>query len=90
MCDNKGHKSGECTLKCDNFKCNNCKRTGHLAKACQSKQESGLQQKDRRRDKARVAKSERPERPESDEEEAIIQEARAMREDGPRFGLHPT
>ena len=75
MYGNKGHKSGECTLKCDNLKCSNCKRTGHLAKACQSKPDSGLQQKDRRLDKARVAKSERAERPESDEEEAIIQEA---------------
>ena len=79
VCGNKGHKSGKCTLKRDNLKCSNCKRTGHLAKACQSKPDSGLQQKDRRRDKARVAKSERPERPESDEEEAIIQEAIAVR-----------
>ena len=37
VCGNKGHKSGECTLKRDNLKCNNCKRTGNLAKACQSK-----------------------------------------------------
>ena len=66
-------------LKRDNLKCSNCKRTGHLAKACQSKPDSGLQQKDRQRDKARVAKSEKPERPESDEKEAIIQEARAVR-----------
>ena len=79
VCGNKGHKSGECTLKRDSLKCKNCKRTGHLAKACQSKPNSGLQQKDRRRDEARVAKSERPERPESNEEEAIIQEARAVR-----------
>ena len=79
VCGNKGHKSGECTLKRDGLKCNNCKRTGHLAKACQSKPDSGLQQKDLRRDKARVAKSERAERPESDKEEAIIQEARAVR-----------
>ena len=79
VCGNKGHKSGKCTLKRDNLKCSNCKRTGHLAKACQSKPDSGLQQKDRRRDKARVAKSEKPERPESDEEEAILQEARAVR-----------
>ena len=56
VCGNKGHKSGECTLKQDNLKCNNCKRIGHLAKAYQSKPDSGLQQKDRRRDKARVAK----------------------------------
>ena len=27
---NKGHKSGECTLKRDGLKCNNCKRTGCL------------------------------------------------------------
>ena len=52
VCGNKGH--GECTLKRDGLKCNNCKRTGHLAKACQSKPDSGHQQKDRRRDKARV------------------------------------
>ena len=74
-----GHKSGECTLKRDGLKCSNCKRTGHLAKACQSKPDSGLQQKDKRKDRARVAKAEKPERPESDEEEAIIQEARAVR-----------
>ena len=79
VCGNKGHKSGECTLKRDGLKCNNCKRTGHLAKACQSKPDSGLHQKDKRRDKARVAKAEKTERPESDEEEAIIQEARAVR-----------
>ena len=42
VCGNKGHKSGECTLKRDNLKCSNCKRTGHLAKACQSKPDSGL------------------------------------------------
>ena len=52
VCGNKGH--GKCTLKRDGRKCNNCKRTGHLAKACQSKPDSGHQQKDRRRDKARV------------------------------------
>ena len=52
VCGNKGHKSGECTLKRDGLKCNNCKRTGHLAKACQSKPDSGLHQKDRRKDKA--------------------------------------
>ena len=40
---------------------------------------SGLQQKDKRKDRARVAKAEKAERPESDEEEAIIQEARAVR-----------
>ena len=34
VCGNKEHKSGECTLKRDGLKCNNCKRTGHLAKAC--------------------------------------------------------
>ena len=79
VCGNKGHKSGECTLKRDGLKCNNCKRTGHLAKACKSKPDSGLQQKDKRRDKARVAKAEKTERPESDEEEAIIQEAGAVR-----------
>ena len=79
VCGNKGYKSRECTLKHDNLKSNNCKRTGHLAKASQSKPDSGLQQKDRRRDKARVAKSKRAERPESDEEESIIQEARAVR-----------
>ena len=79
VCGNKGHKSGECTLKRDGLKCNNCKRSGHLAKACQSKQDSGLHQKDKRKDKARVAKAEKTERPESDEEEAIIQEARAVR-----------
>ena len=64
VCGNKGH---------------NCKRTGHLAKACQSKPDSGLQQKDKRKERARVAKTEKTERPESDEEEAIIQEARAVR-----------
>ena len=79
VCSNKGHKSGECTLKRDGLKCNNCKRTGHLAKACKSKPDSGLQQKDKRKDRARVAKAEKGERPESDEEEAIIQEARAVR-----------
>ena len=52
VCGNKGHKSGECTLKRDGLKCNNCKRTGHLAKACQSKPDSGLQQKDKRKDRA--------------------------------------
>ena len=51
---------------------------GHLAKACQSKPDSGLQQKNKRKDRARVAKAEKTERPES-EEEAIIQEARAVR-----------
>ena len=76
VCGNKGHKSGESTLKCDNLKCSNCKRTGHLAKACQSKPDSGLQQKDKRRDRARVAKTERSE---SNKEEAIIQEARVVR-----------
>ena len=40
----EGHKSGECTLKRDNLKCSNRKQTGHLAKACQSKPDSGLQQ----------------------------------------------
>ena len=70
VCGNKGHKSGECTLKRDGLKCNNCKRTGHLAKACQSKLDSGLQQKDKRKDRARVAKAEKTERPESDEIEA--------------------
>ena len=79
MCGNKGHKSGECTLKRDNLNCSNCKRTGHLAKACQSKPDSGLQQEDKLKDRARVAKTEGPERHESDEEEAIIQEARAVR-----------
>ena len=77
VCGNKGHKSGECTLKRDGRKCNNCKRAGHLVKACQSKPDSGLHQKDKRKDRARVAKTEKTERPESDEEEAIIQEARA-------------
>ena len=57
VCGNKGHKSGECTLKRDGLKCNNCKRTGHLAKACQSKPDSGLHQKDKRKDRARVAKN---------------------------------
>ena len=76
VCGNKGHKSGECTLKWDNLKCSNCKRMGYLAKACQSKPDSGLQQKDKWKDRARVAKTERPK---SHEEEAIIQEARAMR-----------
>ena len=52
---------------------------GHLTKACQSKPDSGLQQKDKRKDRGQVAKTERPERPKSDEEEAIIQEARAVR-----------
>ena len=79
VCGNKGHKSGECNLKRDGLKCNNCKWTGHLANACQSKPDSGLQQKDKRKDRARVAKAEKTERPESDEEEAIIQEARAVR-----------
>ena len=79
VCGNKGHKSGECTLKRDSLKCSNCKRTGPLAKACQSKPDSGLQQKDKRKDRARVAKAEKVERPESDEEEAIIQEARVVR-----------
>ena len=79
VCGNKYHKSEECTLKRDNLKCSNCKRMGHLAKACQSKPDSGPQQKDKRKDRARVAKTERLERPESDEEEAIIQEARAVR-----------
>ena len=69
VCGNKGHKSGECSLKRDGLKCSNCKSTGHLAKACQSKPDSGLQQKDKRKDRARVVKTERPE---SDEEEAII------------------
>ena len=69
VCGNKGHKSGECSLRRDGLKCSNCKRTGHLVKACQSKPDSGLQQKDKRKDRARVAKTERPE---SDEEEAII------------------
>ena len=67
VCGNKGHKSGECTLKRDGLKCSHCKRTGHLAKACQSKPDGGLQQKDKQ------------ERPECDKEEAIIQEARAVR-----------
>ena len=46
VCGNKDHKSGKCTLKHDNLKCSNCKRTGQLAKACQSKPNSELQQKD--------------------------------------------
>ena len=79
VCGNKGHISGECTLKRDGLKCNNCKRMGHLTKACQSKPDSGLQQKDKQKDRARVAKAEKTERPESDEEEAIIQETRAVR-----------
>ena len=49
------------------------------AKVCQSKPNSGLQQKDKWKDRARVAKMERPERSESDKEEAIIQEERAVR-----------
>ena len=59
VCGNKGHKSGECTLKRDGLKCNNCKLTGHLAKACQSKPDSGLHHKDKRKDRARVAKAEK-------------------------------
>ena len=53
VCGNKGHKSGECTLKRDNLKCSNCKRTGHLAKAYQSKpKESAAKGKVKRQGKS--------------------------------------
>ena len=53
-----------------------CKRTGHLAKICRSKADSGTTT--RRSDKARTATTGKAE---EDEDDAAIHEARTLRSD---------
>ena len=52
-CGETDHKSIECKRNKESLKCTKCKRTGHLAKICRSKADSGATT--RRSDKARTA-----------------------------------
>ena len=68
-----GHKSIECKRNKDSLKCSKCKRTGHLAKICMSKADSGASP--RKSDKARAAPTEKTE---EDADNPTIHEARAL------------
>ena len=59
------------------MKCTKCKRTGHLAKICRSKADSG-NTATRRSDRARAATTEKAE---EDEDTNAIHEARTLRSD---------
>ena len=75
-CGEIGHKSVECKKNKESLKCTKCKRTGHLAKICRSKADSG--NTNRRSDRARAATTEKAE---EDEDTTAIHEARTLRSD---------
>ena len=75
-CGETGHKSIECKRNKESLKCTKCKRTGHLAKICISKADSGATP--RRSDKARTATTGKAE---EDEDDTAIHEARTLRSD---------
>ena len=72
-CGETGHKSIEYKKNKLSLKCTKCKRTGHLAKICRSKANSGVTP--RRSDKARTATTGRAK---EDKDNAAIHEARTL------------
>ena len=75
-CGEIGHKSVECKKNKESLKCTKCKRTGHLAKICRSKADSGNTH--RRSDRARAATTGKAE---EDEDTNAIHEVRTLRSD---------
>ena len=73
-CGETGHRSIEVKNNKDSLKCSKCKCTGHMAKICRFKPDSGVTPK--KSDNARVATTEKTE---EDEDDPTIHEARTLR-----------